>query len=118
MLIPTPTTLAPPPTPPPVPTSPPFCYLVFIAVTKQIYSSSESGSSGGAFVNIRNSSFIGNLAQDRGGAILAEGSGSVEVSNCTFERNEAVGLGNYRRAGSGGSIFASPGVDVTVRGRG
>ncbi|CAN0293235.1 unnamed protein product, partial [Laminaria digitata] len=79
-----------------------------------IYSSAESGSSGGGFVNIRNSSFVGNLAQNRGGAIMAEGSGAVEVSNCTFEGNEAVGLGNYRRAGSGGSIYASPGVEVTV----
>lgn len=69
-------------------------------------------------MTVSNSTFVGNLAENHGGAIAAWGQGAVEVSNCSFLGNEAVGSGDYRRAGSGGAVYASPGVHVTVRGRG
>lgn len=69
-------------------------------------------------MTVSNSSFVGNIAENHGGAIAAWGQGAVEVSNCSFVGNEAVGTGDYRRAGSGGAVYASPGVHVTVRGRG
>lgn len=82
----------------------------------QIYSTAEpGGTSGGAFVSVRNSTFEGNIAENHGGAIASFGEGEVELSNCTFVGNEAVGAGDYRRAGSGGAVYASAGVFVTVR---
>lgn len=83
---------------------------------RQIYSTSEPGSEGGGLVSVSNSTFVGNVAENHGGAIYSEGGGAVELTNCTFSGNEAVGMGDYRRAGSGGAIYASPGVYVTVRG--
>eukprot|EP00752_Nemacystus_decipiens_P008481 g7578.t1 len=80
-----------------------------------IYSTAEpGGTSGGAFVSVHNSTFEGNVAENRGGAIASVGEGEVELSNCTFVGNEAVGAGDYRRAGSGGAVYASAGVFVTV----
>lgn len=85
-------------------------------ITLQIYSTAEpGGSSGGAFVSVMNSTFEGNIAANRGGAIASWGHGEVELSNCSFVGNEAVGKGDDRRAGSGGAVYASPGVFVTVR---
>lgn len=85
--------------------------------TQQIYSTAEPGSGDGASVSVSNSSFIGNVAENHGGAIAAWGQGTVDMSNCSFVGNEVVGVGGYRRAGTGGAVYASPGVFVTVRGR-
>ncbi|CBJ48868.1 conserved unknown protein [Ectocarpus siliculosus] len=79
-----------------------------------IYSMAEPGSGSSAFVSVRNSTFIGNVAENHGGAISSWGQGELEVSNCSFVGNEAVGAGSYRRAGAGGAVYASPGVFVTV----
>ncbi|CAM9848623.1 unnamed protein product, partial [Ectocarpus sp. 8 AP-2014] len=79
-----------------------------------IYSTAEPGSGSSAFVSVRNSTFIGNVAENHGGAISSWGQGELEVSNCSFVGNEAVGAGSYRRAGAGGAVYASPGVFVTV----
>ncbi|CAM9954947.1 unnamed protein product, partial [Sphacelaria rigidula] len=54
---------------------------------------------------IRNSTFTGNVGKDRGGAITAVGQGSVDVTNCTFIDNEALGATPEKRAGSGGGIY-------------
>ena len=81
----------------------------------QIYSSVDPGSDEGGLVSVRNSTFLGNVARNYGGAIAAKGAGSVSLSNCTFDGNEAVGSGSYRRAGIGGAVYASPGVHVSVR---
>lgn len=62
-----------------------------------------------------NSTFFGNVARDYGGAIAAWGEGSVDIENCTFYSNEALGVSSDRRAGSGGAVYASPGTFVTVR---
>ncbi|CAM9853921.1 unnamed protein product, partial [Ectocarpus sp. 12 AP-2014] len=43
-----------------------------------------------AFVSVRNSTFIGNIAENHGGAISSWGQGELEVSNCSFVGNEAV----------------------------
>lgn len=66
-------------------------------------------------MSVSNSTFVGNVAENHGGAIYSEGGGAVELTNCSFVGNEAVGMGDYRRAGSGGAIYTSPGVFVTVR---
>ncbi|CAN0115402.1 unnamed protein product [Pylaiella littoralis] len=79
-----------------------------------IYSTAEPGSGDGASVSVSNSSFIGNVAENHGGAIAAWGQGTVDMSNCSFVGNEVVGVGGYRRAGTGGAVYASPGVFVTV----
>ncbi|CAN0380253.1 unnamed protein product, partial [Ectocarpus fasciculatus] len=79
-----------------------------------IYSTAEPGSGSSAFVSVRNSTFIGNVAENHGGAISSWGQGELELSNCSFVGNEAVGVGSYRRAGAGGAVYASPGVFVTV----
>lgn len=82
----------------------------------QIYSTAEpGGNSGGAFLSVKNSTFEGNIAENHGGAIASWGEGEVELSNCSFVGNEAVGTGDYRRAGTGGAVYASAGVFVTVR---
>lgn len=66
-------------------------------------------------VSVENSTFAGNVGKDRGGAIAAIGQGSVDVRNCTFFANEAIGASPERRAGSGGAVYASPGMVVGVR---
>lgn len=87
---------------------------------QQIYSVVELGSGVGSgssapFVSVRNSSFVGNVASEYGGAIVAGGAGAVEVSNCSFLGNEALGIGEDKRSGSGGAIYAYPGAEVSVR---
>lgn len=66
---------------------------------------------------MENSTFTGNVGKDRGGAIAAIGQGSVDVQNCTFFGNEAFGATPGRRSGSGGALYASPGMFVAVRKR-
>lgn len=66
-------------------------------------------------MTVGNSTFNGNVGKDRGGAIAAFGQGYVDLTNCTFYGNEAFGASPDRRAGSGGAIYASPGMVVSVR---
>lgn len=82
----------------------------------QIYSLADPGiSDGQGLVSVWNSTFYGNIARNHGGAIMVQGAGSVKLSNCTFAGNEAVGYDGYGRTGSGGGVYASPGVHVSVR---
>eukprot|EP00903_Cladosiphon_okamuranus_P017268 g15912.t1 len=96
------------------------CYFAGLNYASQqdggaIYSTADlGGTSGGAFVSVRNSTFEGNIAANHGGAIASFGEGEMELSKCTFAGNEAVGAGDYRRSGSGGAVYASAGVFVTV----
>lgn len=76
----------------------------------QIYSDSVGS------LNITRSGFSSNVATERGGAVCADGSETLTIANSTFQGNE-VGLGLAEgQQSSGGDIWASRNVDLTIEG--
>ncbi|WP_342329917.1 putative Ig domain-containing protein [Pedobacter sp. FW305-3-2-15-E-R2A2] len=87
-----------------------------INLSKVVFKDNGATINGGAFYNytngkpvIREARFIGNIAQQQGGAIYQQ-SGTLDISNTVFSRNKVTGTAAYY----GGAIYHYNGITNLV----